>query len=193
MSSMGIEAIAGIVSAGAGVVGVLVVVFRWWKSRNGSVEPTVGRPTTANHGSIAIGGDAENVTYVTADRGGVGIVGETSENIIITGSGTTVVRGGDYEAAAPTATSLHQLPPPPGDFTGRQAELDELMAEIEKGGATISGLRGMGGVGKTALALKLAEELAERYPDAQFYLDLKGTTPDPLTGADAMAHVNPFL
>jgi tetratricopeptide (TPR) repeat protein len=94
--------------------------------------------------------------------------------------------------AGPTTletTALHQLPPPPGDFTGRTAELNELMAALEQGGVTISGLRGLGGVGKTALALKLAEELTPRYPDAQFYLDLKGTSPTPLSAADAMAHV----
>ena len=169
---MGTEAIAGIVIGSVlAVVAVLTLVLSVIRN-----QPEVTAPSSS-------------ATRVTADRGGVGIVGETSENIIITGPGTTVVRGGDYESAAPTATALHQLPPPPGDFTGRQAELDELMAEMRKGGATISGLRGMGGVGKTALALKLAEQLTERYPDAQLYLDLKGTTSDPLTAADAMAHV----
>jgi len=50
-------------------------------------------------------------------------------------------------------------------------------------------LRGMGGVGKTALALKLAAQLGPRYPDAQFFLDLKGSDPRPLTPGEAMAHV----
>jgi tetratricopeptide (TPR) repeat protein len=101
----------------------------------------------------------------------------------------THVEGGIHIHAPPRAVSLHQLPPPPADFTGREDELAELTTAIEEGGATISGLRGMGGVGKTVLALKLAEQLAPRYPDAQFYLDLKGTDPQPLSSADAMAHV----
>jgi tetratricopeptide (TPR) repeat protein len=92
-------------------------------------------------------------------------------------------------AASQTGQALHQLPPPPGDFTGRTKELEELMQAIEKGGITISGLRGMGGIGKTALALKLADQLRERYPDAQIFLDLKGTSATPLTTAQAMAHV----
>ena len=85
--------------------------------------------------------------------------------------------------------ALHQLPRPPGDFTGRKAELEELMGKIQEGGVAISGVQGMGGVGKTALALKLAEGLTERYPDAQFYLDLKGTTTEPVAVTQAMAHV----
>jgi tetratricopeptide (TPR) repeat protein len=47
----------------------------------------------------------------------------------------------------------------------------------------------MGGIGKTALALVLAERLASQFPDAQIYLDLKGTSPEPLSAADAMGHV----
>jgi len=94
----------------------------------------------------------------------------------------------NIEAAVPLALSLHQLPPPPRDFTGREAELKELLAHVETG-AVISGLRGQGGIGKTVLALKLAEHLTPHYPDAQFYLDLKGVSDKPLTPAEALAHV----
>jgi len=57
------------------------------------------------------------------------------------------------QEAPPPALSLHQLPAPPRDFTGRNAEMTELLAKLEQGGVTISGLQGMGGVGKTALAI----------------------------------------
>ena len=78
--------------------------------------------------------------------------------------------------SVPVLNALHQLPTPPADFTGRADELKELLAAVKTGGVTISGLQGLGGVGKTALALKLAEQLKPDYPDAQFYLDLKGVT-----------------
>jgi tetratricopeptide (TPR) repeat protein len=89
----------------------------------------------------------------------------------------------------PILAALHQLPTPPADFTGRQEDLDFLRSRLSQGGTgAIFGLRGMGGVGKTSLALKLAEELKPRFSDAQLYLDLKGVDPHPLSPAQAMAH-----
>jgi tetratricopeptide (TPR) repeat protein len=94
-----------------------------------------------------------------------------------------------YKTPPPTISALHQLPPPPPDFTGREAELTELMNALKTGGVTLSGLHGMGGIGKTALALVLAEKLAPNFPDAQIFLDLKGVSARSLTAAEAMAHV----
>jgi tetratricopeptide (TPR) repeat protein len=81
-----------------------------------------------------------------------------------------------------------QLPRAPADFVGRGDILDALQRQIA-GGAAISGLRGMGGVGKTTLALKLAERLDGRCPDGEVYLDLKGVDPRPLPWQEAMAHI----
>jgi tetratricopeptide (TPR) repeat protein len=133
-------------------------------------------------------GEAER----SARSGGVDIKSTSGGAVNISG----IVVGRDYIAApAPIVTSLHQLPPPPRDFTGRAAELAELLTKAETDGVTISGLQGlhgMGGVGKTALALVLADRLKDRYPDAQFYLDLQGAhapAQRPLTVAEALAHV----
>jgi tetratricopeptide (TPR) repeat protein len=64
-----------------------------------------------------------------------------------------------------------------------------LCAAVEIGGVIISGLYGMGGIGNTAVALKLAELLTLHYPDAQIYLNLRGSSSHPLTTVDALAHV----
>jgi tetratricopeptide (TPR) repeat protein/predicted phosphodiesterase len=86
----------------------------------------------------------------------------------------------------------HQIPPPPKDFKGRETEISDILSNFEKG-ATITGLRGMGGVGKTALALVIAERIKSLFPDGQIFIDMRGTSnkPDlpPLTPAEAMAHV----
>lgn len=81
-----------------------------------------------------------------------------------------------------------QIPPPPCDFTGRDEELDEILNGFEQG-VTIAGLRGLGGIGKTALAFVLAQKLKDRYPDGRLMVDLKGTSTDPLPPAEAMAQV----
>ena len=85
--------------------------------------------------------------------------------------------------------SLHQMPTPPADFTGRTKDLAALVERVRFDGAGIVGLFGMGGVGKTALALKIAEELTPRYPDAQLYLDVKGGTGQPLSLVEVMTHI----
>ena len=132
---------------------------------------------------------------VTGERA-VAIGGNASDVIITTGDQNIVFsfKGADADAVSKALSSiaptrLHEAPRPPADFTGREDELKELLAAIEAGGVTISGLQGMGGIGKTVLALKLVELLKPRYSDAQFFLDLKGVSTQPLTVAEALAHV----
>jgi tetratricopeptide (TPR) repeat protein len=59
-------------------------------------------------------------------------------------------------------------------------------------GVQHAGLQGMGGVGKTALAVALAHRLKDRWPDAQLYLNLRGADPaqrTPVTPAEAMRDI----
>jgi len=83
---------------------------------------------------------------------------------------------------------IPRAPPPPQDFTGRGEELEVILKSFDRG-ATITGLRGTGGIGKTALALVMADRLKSRFPDGQIFLKLEGTSPNPLKPAEAMAQV----
>ena len=94
-----------------------------------------------------------------------------------------------YEAARPRVTSLHQLPPIAPNWTGREAELRLWHERLASGETHAAALFGMAGVGKTALAVKLATELRAQYPDAQFFLDMLGTNLSPRPARDALAHV----
>jgi tetratricopeptide (TPR) repeat protein len=132
---------------------------------------------------------------VTGERA-VAIGGNASDVVITTGDQNLIFSLRDSDAATVrdtlisiAPTQLHQVPPPPADFTGREHEQRELLTAVERGNATIFGLQGMGGIGKTALAFKLVEQLKPRYPDAQLYLDLKGFSDQPLTAAEALAHI----
>ncbi len=70
-----------------------------------------------------------------------------------------------------------QLEAVKANFVGRETEIEQLKAALLNGGrAGVSALRGMGGVGKTTLAVKVATELIHDFPDGIFTLNLAGTT-----------------
>ena len=58
-----------------------------------------------------------------------------------------------------------------------------------EGKAAISALGGLGGVGKTELAVHVAHKLAPDYPEAQIVVDLMGTSESPLSPEAAMGQV----
>ncbi|WP_067572082.1 AfsR/SARP family transcriptional regulator [Nocardia acidivorans] len=82
-------------------------------------------------------------------------------------------------SAGATTPKPAQLPPDTADFTGRQELVRELSAALGDTRTPIVALSGMGGVGKTALALHVAHRIRDRYPDGQLYVDLQGAGADP--------------
>ena len=92
-------------------------------------------------------------------------------------------------AAEAVLPLLHQLPPAPADFVGRGRELREFLEAVQQQGARTIAVRGLGGMGKTSLALRLAERLTDQYPDAQLYIDMHGMDSQSLAPVEAMAQV----
>jgi transcriptional regulator with XRE-family HTH domain len=83
-----------------------------------------------------------------------------------------------------------QLPAAPVMFTGRVRELaclDRISARSGTDGPpVISAIGGMGGIGKTWLALQWAHNHLDRFPDGQLYVNMRGFDPlaQPVTSAD---------
>src|SRR6266536_3084097 len=77
----------------------------------------------------------------------------------------------------------HELPGLPEAFTGRTRELEQLARLLHVAGGAgggpvvISAIDGMGGIGKSALAVQAAGQLIDAFPDGQLYVNLHGATP----------------
>ena len=83
---------------------------------------------------------------------------------------------------APLASPA-QLPGGLVGFTGRSdslARLDALLAgaTVEPPAVVISAIGGAAGIGKTALAIHWARSVADRFPDGQLYINLRGFDAD---------------
>jgi tetratricopeptide (TPR) repeat protein/transcriptional regulator with XRE-family HTH domain len=100
----------------------------------------------------------------------------------------------DETPGAFTAAATRTLPRDIASFTGRRAELAQLSGPsgaLTANGAVvgIQAIDGMAGVGKTALAVHAAHQLAGDFPDGQFFLPLHAHTRGqrPVEPADALA------
>ena len=85
----------------------------------------------------------------------------------------------DSPTIAPRAVPVvpRQLPPDVARFTGREPELARLDRLLRPGRAyapVIAAIDGAPGVGKSALAIRAAHRVADRFPDGHLYTDLHG-------------------
>jgi tetratricopeptide (TPR) repeat protein len=98
----------------------------------------------------------------------------------------------DGPGSRPRRVPAH-LPMDVDGFTGRTAELDALgtiaaAADRQPTALLIIAIDGTAGIGKTALAVHWAHRVAERFPDGQLYVNLRGYDADQLvTPAGALA------
>lgn len=100
---------------------------------------------------------------------------------------------GDAAEAAPDRrpASSCRLPPDLPDYTGNSALVATVAAALTvpsgTGGQPAVVIAGQGGVGKTSLAVHIAYQLADEFPDGQLFVSLRGTNPEPATTIHALA------
>jgi tetratricopeptide (TPR) repeat protein len=101
----------------------------------------------------------------------------------------------DASLTQPSALAIpHELPADTPNFTGREAELDRLVATLARDRGTspaLVAIHGIGGVGKSALAIHAAHQLASRFSDGQVYVNLQGGEPGlrPLSPGELVARL----
>jgi len=166
-------------------------------SENGDGDET-GRPSangrTAWPGRPPPAGNSGN----TGNRGKPGSTGNTGNR---GNSGADHRDGGDpgdepagdagVEAGSVPLNAIRPslLPAAVPGFTGRALELRALSAAADRPGrlVVISVIGGTAGVGKTALAVHWARQVAADFPDGQLYVNLRGFGPaDPVSPTEAL-------
>ncbi|MFF4505428.1 BTAD domain-containing putative transcriptional regulator [Streptomyces sp. NPDC001401] len=91
---------------------------------------------------------------------------------------------GTTTAAVPIGPSRHKRPPRHelpveiGNFTGRERELGLLATPADARVVSVRAVDGMAGVGKTALVVRAARALRDRYPDGCLFVELHGHRED---------------
>ncbi|MBK1787523.1 AfsR/SARP family transcriptional regulator [Prauserella cavernicola] len=91
---------------------------------------------------------------------------------------------------APAVPAPAELPPDIADFTGRDDEVDgltEVLTTPRPGAVAMAGIAGLGGLGKTTLAVHVAHRVAGHFQDGQLYADLRGASADPARPEDVLS------
>jgi tetratricopeptide (TPR) repeat protein len=80
------------------------------------------------------------------------------------------------------------LPAVPVHFTGRDAEMEQITALLHPAPEHVArvvikaGIEGMGGMGKTALAVAVAHAIKTEFPGGQLFFELGANSPAPMSG-----------
>jgi tetratricopeptide (TPR) repeat protein/DNA-binding XRE family transcriptional regulator len=130
--------------------------------------------------------DEERAAFMAAARDGDSAAAGSSP----TGNSSATGNSGGSAGLLPP----RMLPYDIGTFTGRDAELSQLADAARRAARTgktvVCVIEGMGGLGKTALAVRAGHQATDAglFPDAHLFLDLQGYTPGvpPLPAEEAL-------
>ncbi|MGW0771004.1 tetratricopeptide repeat protein [Streptomyces sp. NPDC002676] len=104
----------------------------------------------------------------------------------------TVIGKAEYRQQASAPTALDALPPRAAGFTGRDGELVRLRIALDRAGCDqavlVTAVSGLGGIGKTALAVEAAYAAREAgwFPGGVLFVDLHGYDDTPVTADQAL-------
>lgn len=159
-----------------------------------------GRTSRPYRRSVQLIADALNLSEGAREEflraAGCAPAGRPPDRPRLNGSDKQAVRAQWPAAAEQPARPVvpRQLPGSQRNFAGRAAELERLAALLDQhdGGhraMPVVAIGGTAGVGKTALAVHWAHQIADRFPDGQLYIDLRGfdSSAAPMA-ADAALH-----
>jgi tetratricopeptide (TPR) repeat protein len=116
----------------------------------------------------------------------IGVKGDRNQSIGQNfGNAFGNVEGNVYLNQQPKFLSLHQLPSDI-DLIGRETDIQTIRQLLLNG--TSVAISGLAGVGKSALAIHVAQQLAKSdFPDVQLYVDLRRADGDGLDPAEVLA------
>ncbi|MFG2377674.1 tetratricopeptide repeat protein [Streptomyces sp. NPDC048504] len=100
----------------------------------------------------------------------------------------------EYHQHGPAPTALDALPPKAAGFTGRGDQLAELLCAFDPdggeapGAVLVAAVSGLGGIGKTALAVEAVHEACEQgwFPGGVLFVNLHGYDDDRVTPEQAL-------
>ncbi|MEU9691729.1 ATP-binding protein [Amycolatopsis japonica] len=110
----------------------------------------------------------------------------------LTGLQKAARRGRAPSPGIPKTHLIGVLPADVDDLTGRESDLDALRAlssDLSDGrrrAGRIAILSGPPGTGKTTLAVRVAHNLTEEFPDGRLFLKLRGMSAEPANPADVL-------
>ncbi|WP_233570859.1 tetratricopeptide repeat protein [Nocardiopsis sp. Huas11] len=172
--------IAGIASLAVGVAALVVAVLAM-------------RSTTPGSRSGEVASNASGTTStLRGDVSGTAVLAERVEG----GVNNTHITHYTVQQEPAATTALDGMPAPPGRLTGRGRELEELLTCLDPAvgpssaaSVVVLTLSGMGGAGKTALALKAAQTASGAgWFCRHLFVDLRGYAPgaQPLSAEAAL-------